>query len=381
MSFLQQEAKHTVRQEHPIFKGDPIIWYIVAALSLMSILVVYSATQSLAFKYMEGNTEYYLFKHTRLVLLAWLVMWIAHRIDYRYYARLSLLGLWISVPLLIAVQFYGTTINEASRWITIPFINQSFQPSDLAKLTLITHLAAMLSKRQHSINQSHEQLLPVFLWVGVICTLIGLSNFSNALILLLTSLLLMFIGRVPLRYFVMILLMGIASVGIALSFGERSDTVRSRIESFLDKEKVPFQAEQSYIAIATGGIAGKGPGNSSQRNILPNPFSDFIFAIIVEEYGLIGGTFVVFLYLGLLYRGMLILSRSHRAFGGLLAAGLSFSLVIQAMTNMAVAVGLVPITGLPLPLVSMGGTSLLFTGLAIGIILSVSRGDILESGQ
>jgi cell division protein FtsW len=381
MSFLDYQADALNKKEHPIFKGDPVIWYIVAALSLISILVVYSATQSLAFKYLEGDTEYYLLKHARLVLLALLVMWIAHRIDYRYYARLSLFALWLSVPLLLIAQLYGTSINEASRWITIPFINQSFQPSDLAKLALISRLAAMLSKRQHRIEDIHEGLLPMLFWVGLICGLIGLSNFSNALILFMTSLLIMFIGRVPLRYFFTVLLIGAIALFIALSFGERAATVKSRIESYLNKEEVPFQAEQSYIAIATGGLTGKGPGNSTQRNILPNPFSDFIFAIIVEEYGLVGGAFVVFLYLGLLYRGMMILSRSHRAFGGLLAAGLSFSLVVQAMANMAVAVGLVPITGLPLPLISMGGTSLLFTGLAIGIILSVSRGDIVEQNN
>jgi cell division protein FtsW len=381
MSFLDYQADALNKKEHPIFKGDPVIWYIVAALSLISILVVYSATQSLAFKYLEGDTEYYLLKHARLVLLALLVMWIAHRIDYRYYARLSLFALWLSVPLLLIAQLYGTSINEASRWITIPFINQSFQPSDLAKLALISHLAAMLSKRQHRIEDIQEGLLPMLFWVGLICGLIGLSNFSNALILFMTSLLIMFIGRVPLRYFFTVLLIGAIALFIALSFGERAATVKSRIESYLNKEEVPFQAEQSYIAIATGGLTGKGPGNSTQRNILPNPFSDFIFAIIVEEYGLVGGAFVVFLYLGLLYRGMMILSRSHRAFGGLLAGGLSFSLVVQAMANMAVAVGLVPITGLPLPLISMGGTSLLFTGLAIGIILSVSRGDIVEQNN
>jgi len=172
-----------------------------------------------------------------------------------------------------------------------------------------------------------------------------------------------------------VIIVGVLSIAAAAKWGERGSTFISRIESFLDKGEVAFQAEQSFIAIATGGLTGKGPGNSEQRNSLPHPYSDFIYAIIIEEYGLVGGGIVLFLYLALLYRGMRIVANSQKAFGGLLSAGLSFGLVIQALVNMAVAVGLGPITGLPLPLLSMGGTSLVFTGISLGIILSVSRGD------
>ncbi|MEL6536634.1 MAG: FtsW/RodA/SpoVE family cell cycle protein, partial [Bacteroidota bacterium] len=267
--------------------------------------------------------------------------------------------------------------NSASRWITIPIINQAFQPSDLAKLALISNLAAMLSKRQHNIGDLKESLIPILTWCGIICGLIAMTDVSTATMLFATCMLLMFIGRVPTKYLAMLILVGVLAGGIALKLGQRGDTVMARIERFMEGE-VGFQSEQSYIAIATGGVIGKGPGNGTQRNILPHPYSDFVFAIIVEEYGLVGGGFVLLLYLLLLYRGMKAAANSDRAFGGLLSAGLSFMLVIQALINMGVAVGLGPVTGLPLPLVSMGGTSLLFTGVAMGIILSVSRGEIDE---
>jgi cell division protein FtsW len=360
-------------------KGDPIIWFIVILLSVLSIFVVYSATGTLAYRHMAGNTEYYLLKHSLLVLLSFFAMWVAHKIDYRYYSKISRLFLWLSVPLLIFTWKFGITFNEATRWLTIPIINQVFQPSDLAKLALITNLAAMLSKRQQSIENLKETLIPMLMWCGLICGLIALTNFSSATLLLVTCLLILFIGRVPVKYLALLVIVGVFAGALAFSIGQRGETVVSRIHDFLDPTEIPFQAKQSYIAIATGGITGKGPGNSDQRNFLPHPYSDFIYAIIIEEYGITGGIVVVLLYLGLLWRGILTASRSDRAFGGLLSAGLSFALVMQAMINMGVAVGLGPITGLPLPLVSMGGTSLLFTGISLGIILSVSRGEIHET--
>lgn len=362
-------------------KGDPVIWFIVIALSVLSILVVYSATGTLAYRRMGGDTEHYLIRHSLLVGLGLLAMWVAHRIDYRYFSKLSWLALWISVPLLFITWKFGININDASRWIQIPIINQAFQPSDLAKLALITSMASMLSKRQQHIDDLKESLVPVLLWCGVICGLIALSNWSTALLLFATCMLLMFIGRVPIKYLFMLSIVGVLAGSIALSVGQRGGTVSSRIKDYLDPQEIPFQAKQSYIAIATGGLTGKGPGQSDQRNFLPHPYSDFIYAIIIEEYGMAGGIGVIILYLILLYRGMRAVAKSDRAYGGLLSAGLSFALVLQAMVNMAVAVGLVPITGLPLPLVSMGGTSLLFTGLALGIILSVSRSEPIETGD
>ncbi|GGF18676.1 FtsW/RodA/SpoVE family cell cycle protein [Hymenobacter cavernae] len=359
-------------------KGDPVLWGIVLLFSFISIAVVYSATGTLAYKKMGGNTEYFLFKHTGLILVGLVFMWGAHRIDYRYYSRLSLYALLLSVPLLLFTFFFGgTTLNDASRWLTIPIINQTFQPSDLAKLALIAHLASMLSRRQQHVQDFKTTLLPVMLWVGLICGIIIMSNASTALLLFVTCLLLMFIGRVPLKQMVVMVAIGLVVGGVGLASGQRYKTVVSRISSFTDKSKpVPFQLEHSYIAIATGGLTGKGPGKSTERNILPHPYSDFIYAVIIEEYGMTGGAFVLFLYLAFLYRGLKTVMNSAGAFGGLLSAGLSFSLVLQAMVNMGVAVGLGPITGLPLPLLSMGGTSLIFTGISIGIILSVSRGEM-----
>jgi cell division protein FtsW len=358
-------------------KGDPAIWLIVFLLSALSVAVVYSATGTLAFK-RDRNAEQYLINHGLLTFLSLAAMWIAHRLDYRYYSRISRLFLLLSVPLLLYAFFFGSNINDASRWIEIPLINKTFQPSDLAKLALISNLAAMLSKRQQNIEDFKMSFLPIILWIGLICGLIALTNFSTSALLFATCMLLMFIGRVPMKYLLMLVLVGGLAGSVAMVVGQRGGTVQSRIEAYFDDSQVSYQAEQSYIAVATGGITGKGPGNSDQRNFLPHPYSDFIYAIIIEEYGMFGGVFVLMLYLALLYRGMRAAIYSERAFGGLLSAGLSFALVLQALVNMGVAVGLLPITGLPLPLVSMGGTSQLFTGLALGVILSVSRGDISE---
>ena len=354
-------------------EGDAVIWFVVLALSAWGVLVVYSASSSLAYRVRGGNTEYYLMKHISLLLVSLLAMWVTHKVDYRYFSRISTFALLLSVPLLIYTWKFGESINQASRWLTLPVLDQAFQPSDLAKLALIAHLAGMLSRRQQVIHNFKSTLLPVLLWCGLICGLIALTDLSSAAMLFATCLLLMFIGRVPVRYLLVLLLSGVLIGGIALSVGQRGSTALSRMTTFLEKDQRSFQSEQSCIAIATGGIAGKGWGRSEQRNILPLSYSDFIYAIIIEEYGLLGGISVIILYLILLYRGMQAVSTSEQAFGGLLSAGLSFAIVIQAMINIGVAVGLAPVTGLPLPLVSMGGTSLLFTGIALGIVLSTTK--------
>ena len=362
-------------------KGDPVIWFIVFGLSVLSILVVYSATGTLAYARMEGNTEHYLIKHSLLVGMSLFVMWVAHKIDYRYYAKLSKLALWISVPLLFITWQFGLNINEASRWITIPIINQAFQPSDLAQFALIVNLSAMLAKRQKNIEDIKESLIPMLLWIGVICGLIAMTNLSSALLIFATCMVVMFIGRVPVQYLLMLVVIGALAGSLAMVFGQRGETAINRIENYISSDEIPYQAEQSYIAIANGGVKGLGPGKSQRRNFLPHPYSDFIYAIIIEEYGMIGGVLVLFMYLALLYRGTRVITVTEKTYGGLLAAGLSFTLVLQAMVNMGVAVGLGPVTGLTLPLVSMGGTSQLFAGAAIGIILSVSRGEIEEFGN
>ncbi|MDH5603648.1 MAG: FtsW/RodA/SpoVE family cell cycle protein [Cyclobacteriaceae bacterium] len=359
-------------------QGDPVIWSIVFALSIISIAVVYSATGTLAFKKM-ANPESYLFKHSMLVLLGLFAMWAAHRVDYRYYSKLSWIALWLSIPLLLYTFIAGVKLNEASRWLHLPLINQSFQPSDLASLALIMRLTSMLSKKQQNIDNLKDSLIPMLIWCGVICGLIALTNFSSAVLLFITCMLIMFIGRVPLKYLSVMCFVGLLAGVVAIGVGQRGSTVVKRIDAFVQGDELPFQAEQARIAIATGGLFGRGPGQSTQRNILPHPYSDFVYAIIIEEYGIVGGIFVLSLYLVLLYRGMRLVSKSENAFGGLLAAGLGFAIVFQAMVNMGVVVGLGPITGIPLPLVSMGGTSMLFTGISLGIILSVSRGEIDQS--
>ncbi len=355
-------------------QGDPVIWVVVFLLSVTSILVVYSSIGTLAYK-RTISPELYLVKHTFMVLLGLGAMWIAHKVDYRYYSKLSRLALWISVPLLIYTFTNGTTLNEAARWITLPVINTSFQPSDFASLALIINLASMLSKRQQNIEDIKESLIPMLIWSGIICGLIALTNLSTAMLLFATCMLIMFIGRVPMKYLAMLVLVGALAGAVAIKYGVRGETAKNRILSFMAGTELPFQAKHARIAVATGGFFGKGPGNSDQRNILPHPYSDFVYAIVIEEYGLFGGLVVLVLYLVLLHRGMKAAYNSERAFGGLLSAGLSFDLVCQAMVNMGVVVGLGPITGQPLPLISMGGTAMIFTGISVGIILSVSRGE------
>ncbi len=361
-------------------KGDRTIWVVVFFLYIVSILAVYSSTGTLAYRFRAGNTEYYLLRHFIIIVLGIGLLYVSHNIKYRYYSTLSQIALYIAIPLLIFTLFRGTSIHEASRWITLPIINISFQSSDFAKLALIMYLARMLTRRQDYISDLHNSFLPMVLPVIIVCALIMPANFSTAAVLFVSSVVLMFIGRVQVKHIAALL--GVSIAGAALMFiimssmpdGGRVETWQNRINSFTNKEQTnTYQADQAKIAIATGGIFGKMPGNSTQRNFLPQAYSDFIYAIIIEEYGLVGGFTVLLLYLIILYRGIRIAHKSPGTFGALLAAGLSFSLVFQAMINMAVAVNLLPITGQPLPLVSMGGTSLWFTSLSIGIILSVSR--------
>jgi len=354
-------------------QGDRVIWMVVLLLSAISILVVYSSIGTLAYSRMN-SPESYLLKHTIMIVLGLFAMWMAHRLDYRYYSRIGRLALWISVPLLLYTYRYGDTINDAARWITIPVINQSFQPSDFASLALIITLASMLSRKQDDIEGIRHALVPILIWTFVICGLIAMSNISSAILLFMTCMLLMFIGRVPMKYLLMLVLVG-GVLGLATyKFSPRVETAINRVNNFMNDDEPAFQVRHSLIAVATGGVTGKGPGNSDQRNILPHPYSDFIYSIVIEEYGLIGGVVVLLLYIILLHRGMKAAYGSELAFGGLLSAGISFDLVCQAMINMGVVVRLGPVTGQPLPFISWGGTAMIFSGIAVGIILSVSRG-------
>ena len=345
-------------------------------LSVWSLLAVYSATGTLAYK--KGvASEQFLIKHLVMIVGGIALMYFSHLLDYRYYAGISKILMVITIPLLAYTLLFGANVNEASRWVTIPIINQTFQTSDLAKLALITFLARSLSKKQENIKDVKKAFLPIMGSVCGVFVLIALANLSTALMLFGVSILLLIIGRISIKQISIVCLAGLILLSGVMLLGPRRKTYISRIETFLHPERADpdksFQANQAKIAIAIGGVFGKGPGNSTQRNYLPHPYSDFVFALIIEEYGMIGGVGIVLMYLVFLYRCVLIVTQSPKAFGALLAAGLSFSLTIQAFANMAVAVGLGPVTGVPLPLVSMGGTSILFTSVAFGIILSVSR--------
>ena len=362
-------------------KGDKVIWAVVFLLSIFSLLAVYSSTGTLAYRYKSGNTEYYLLKHLGILLFGFVLMFLAHQVKYKYYARLSQLALYFSVPLLAYTLIFGTSLNEASRWYTLPLINVTFQPSDMAKLALIIYVARLLAKKQDEINDFRKGFAAILLPVIVVTLLILPANLSTAVLIFATALVLMFVGRVKIKYLLMLAGTGITVLALAIiimtnvpNLGGRIGTWQQRIESFNSGDSEDnFQVEQAKIAIATGGIAGKMPGNSIQKNFLPHPYSDFIFAIIIEEYGLIGGTIVVFLYLILMFRAVRIVIRSQRNFAAFLTFGVAFSLVFQAMANMMVAVNLLPVTGQTLPFISMGGSSIWFTSIAIGIILSVSR--------
>ena len=364
-------------------KGDRWIWLIIILLSLISILTVYSATGTIAYNKGIAVERYLLYKHVIFVILGIAMIYIAHLLDYKYYAGISKILMLITIPLLFYTAIFGTNINEAARWVKIPGIGLTFQTSDLAKLALITFLARMLTRKQDNIKDVKKAFIPIMGSVCVVFALIAWANLSTALMLFGVSILLLIIGRISIKQILLVCAGGGVLLLFIVFLGPRSATYKSRVDSFLHPElqnsDKTYQADQSKIALATGGAFGKGPGNSTQRNFLPHPYSDFIFAIIVEEYGLIGAIVMIVLYLVLLYRCVRIVTQSPKAFGALLAAGLSFSLTIQAFANMAVAVGLGPVTGVPLPLVSMGGTSILFTSIAFGIILSVSK-DIEEKG-
>nr|WP_121271225.1 FtsW/RodA/SpoVE family cell cycle protein [Pedobacter schmidteae] len=365
-------------------KGDRWIWLIIVLLSLISILTVYSATGTYAYKTGKTVEKILLTKHLIFVVMGIGMIYIAHLLDYKYYAGISKVLMIITIPLLFYTAVFGANINDASRWVKIPVIGLTFQTSDLAKIALITFLARMLTKKQENIKDVKKAFIPIMGSVCVVFVLIAWANLSTALMLFGVSILLLIIGRISIKQIAMVCAGGAVLLLFIVFLGPRAATYKSRVNSFLHPEKQhsdkTYQADQSKIALATGGVFGKGPGNSTQRNFLPHPYSDFIFAIIVEEYGLIGAIAVVLLYLVLLYRCVRIVTQSPKAFGALLAAGLSFSLTIQAFANMAVAVGLGPVTGVPLPLVSMGGTSMIFTSIAFGIILSVSR-DVEEQGS
>lgn len=392
--------QHQIKSFSQRTKGDKVIWALVILLVLASLLVVYSATGSLAYKLYRGNTEVYLFKQIAFITIGMAVIYFAHRVNYTIWSKVAYFLFLISIPLLIYTLFFGVRMNEGSRWIRLPIINMTMQTSDLAKLALFMYISRQISKRQNVIKDFRQGYLPLIIPVGIVCALIAPANLSTALLLGASCLLLFFIGRANTKH--LLITVGIACIPIVLlviaavirhnSAGDeltgskktssglfaRADTWINRVEGFIygSKQAIDddaYQVTQAKIAIAKGGFVGVGPGNSTQRDFLPQAYNDFIYPIIIEEYGLLGGAFILFIYLVFLWRSIRIFKRCPYAFGAFLALGLSFTLVIQAVANMAVSVNLFPVTGVTLPLVSMGGSSFLFTCFAIGIILSVAR--------
>lgn len=358
-------------------KGDAAVWIIIFLLSLISLLAVYSSTGALAFRFQSGNTEYYFIKHFALILMGLGTMYLVHRLDYRIFSKLSTFLMAISLLFLVYIFFQGEEyeINSANRWVNV--WGQSFQPSDLAKFSLMVYLAKILTRFQGDVHNFYKVFLPVIGIILVVCGLIAPSNLSTAALIFTTGVTLMYVAGARAIHIVGLILVGVIGLGVLFKTSSRAETWQSRTSDYAKRLFDPgyrpnYQTVQANIAIVSGGITGKGAGKSVQRNFLPHPYSDFIYAIIIEEYGLIGGIFVLFLYLLLLFRALRI-AKGAPLYGKLLANGLSFIVVIQALVNMGVTVGLLPVTGLPLPLISMGGTSIIFTCASLGIIVSVSR--------
>ena len=358
-------------------RGDKVIWVVVFALSIFSVLLVYSTA--------GWN---FLFNHLIKLFIGLFFLYQVHKIKFKYFAKIGVLGFFISIVLLILVFIMGVTVNGASRWLSIAGFQ--FQPSDIAKLSILLFMARQLSKYRFEIKNFKYLLFYVIFPLFVICALILPNNFSTSALIFLNGLVLMYVAKVKMKYLSTIVGVGVFAASLIYivaktnpefvnQFMPRSSTWVSRIDSYFNDEKKQelnqdYQQQQALVAIYNGGFSGKGPGKSTQRNLLPYSSSDFIFAIMVEEYGLVVGALLpILLYLILFYRSLRIASKITSVFGGLLCVGLMFSLVFQAFINMLVSVGVLPVTGQTLPLISMGGTSILFTCITVGIILSVSN--------
>ena len=379
-----------------IFKniqGDSVIWAIIGVLAIFSFLPVYSASSNLAYLYGDGNTFKFLAKHFAHLVLGFGLLYGVHKIPYHYFRGLSMIALPIVVVLLLITMAQGTTIGgaNASRWIRVPLVGVTFQTSTLAAVVLMTYVARYLSTIESKLVSFKETLLPLWLPVFLIIGLILPANFSTAAIIFAMVVLLVFIGGYPFRYLAIILTTGLLLLSLfVLSakafpdvFPNRVDTWISRVASFVDKtdKDADYQIIKAKTAIASGGITGLGPGKSVQKNFLPQSSSDFIYAIIVEEFGLLGALVVMVVYLLLLFRLVVVAHKSSSMFAKLLVIGVGLPVVFQALVNMAVAVELFPVTGQTLPLISSGGTSIWMTCLALGIVLSVSAKREVEKNE
>lgn len=373
-----------MRQFLQNIKGDRTIWAIVALLAVFSFLPVYSASTNLVGVVGKGTTLGYLLKHAMLLLLGFVIIYATHKIPYRYFSGLSVLLVPVVIILLIYTLLQGRTISgvNASRWIDIPFVGIGFQTSTLAGVIVMMYTARFLAKNKNKKIEFKESFLYLWIPVGLVLVFILPANFSTTAIIFVMVLVLVFLGGYPLKYIGLILGAGLLAFSLfiltAKAFpdtlkGTRIQTWVNRIDNFSNPdEDSNYQAEKAKLAIASGQLHGKGPGKSVQKNFLPQSSSDFIFAITVEEFGLGGGLLLIALYLGLLFRFVIVANKTESVFGTLLALGVGIPIVFQALINMAVAVGLFPVTGQPLPLISTGGTSIWMTCFAIGIVLSVS---------
>ncbi|AVI51219.1 cell division protein FtsW [Pukyongia salina] len=365
-------------------KGDKAIWAVAGLLALFSFLPVYSASSNLAYLYGDGSTLPYLLKHLAHLLLGFAILYGVHKIPYHYFRGLSIIALPVVIVLLLITITQGTTIEgaNASRWIRVPFVGVTFQTSTLAAVVLLTYVARYLSKIKDKEITFKESLLPLWLPVFIVLALILPANFSTTAIIFAMVVILVFIGGYPLRYLgivlgagaIMLTLFVLTAKAFPDLFDNRVDTWMSRIENFTDNTdtEADYQIEKAKIAIASGGVTGLGPGKGVQKNFLPQSSSDFIYAIIVEEFGMLGAMSIMFLYLLLLFRLVIVAYKASTVFGRLLVVGVGLPIVFQALINMAVAVELFPVTGQTLPLISSGGTSIWMTCLALGMVLSVS---------
>jgi cell division protein FtsW len=360
-------------------KGDRTIWMVIAVLSLFSLLAVFSASGWEAWRLRGGNTTVMFVSHAVRLAFGLFLVYMLHLMHYRRFQQAAPFLMLIAVPLLAFTLFFGQNINNANRWLNI--LGFSFQPSEFAKIALIVYIARELTRKQDYISSFRDAFLPIIVPVLIICGLIAPANLSTAMLLFVTCIMLMFIGRVSWQYIFTLGILGFCVFAGLIAIGQlypeigiiRVDTWISRVQQYLHAEDGGYQMQQAQIAIARGGIFGEGPGNSIIRNFLPYAHADFIYAIICEEYGLIGGTVILTLYVMLFLRNVKLVTKSPKAFGAFLAIGLSLLLTIQALANIAVNINLVPATGQTLPLISMGGTSILFTCISLGMILSVSK--------
>jgi cell division protein FtsW len=374
-----------------IINGDRVLWVALALLSIFSFLPVFSASSNLAYVVGQGTPWSHLFKHFIVILFGFVLMIVTHRVPYRYFKGISILALPLTIFLLIYTASQGNLIDgaNANRWIKIPFVGFSFQTSNLASIVLLIYVAHLISKGSPKIFKFKSSIIPLWLPVFTVILLILPANLSSAALLFLMILILVFLGGYPVKYLISMFAVGmvltITFVLAAKSYPEifpnRVDTWINRIENFgiSGENEGNYQIERAKTAIVTGGLVGLGAGKSVMKNFLPQSSSDFIYAIIVEEFGLVGGTALILLYLIVLFRIIVIANKANTVFGKLLVLGLGLPVIIQAFVNMGVALQVLPVTGQTLPLISSGGTAAWMTCIAFGIILSVSSAPNEES--